>query len=137
LALNPTDAAPAAVFFTEDMDFSAAAVSHSDSTWLWSRKRVILNVAAHAETTVNMFHSLDRDMALQSEKRFRRAGTLPRNTNLALQAFASFEALSSDAVESFAAEIFGSTFNRQHSSLSVQTYGPMHWKPLAFAAVTG
>ena len=39
------------------------------ATWLVRRgKRVILNLAAQAETMVNMLHSLDRDMALQSEE---------------------------------------------------------------------
>jgi hypothetical protein len=36
-------------------------------------------MAAQAETKMNMFHSLDRDMALQSEERFRGAETLSRN----------------------------------------------------------
>ena len=94
-------------------------------------------MATQAEAAVKVFHSPDRDMTLQSEGRFRGAETLPRNDNLALQAFASVEPLSGDAVESFAAEIFGGTFNRGHSSLSIQTHWPMHWNPLAFAAVTG
>jgi len=41
-------------------------------------------MAAQSETTVNMFHSPDRDMAPQSKERFRRAETLPRNDDLAL-----------------------------------------------------
>ena len=40
------------------------------------------------------------------------AETLSRNKNLALQALASFESLLSDAIESFAAEIFRGAFNR-------------------------
>ena len=76
-----------------------------------SQKRVILDMAAQAETPVNMFHLLDRDMALQSEKRFRRAETLSRNNNLALQAFTGSESLFGDAIESFGAEIFRGAFN--------------------------
>ena len=55
-------------------------------------------MAAEAEATVKMFHSLDRDMALQPEERFRRAETLARNKDLAFQAFTSFEWLLGDAV---------------------------------------
>ena len=69
-------------------------------------------MAAQAETTVNMFHSPDRDMALQSEKRFGRAETLPRNDDRALQALASFESLSCDAIESFAAEMLDLAIDR-------------------------
>ena len=69
-------------------------------------------MAAQTETTVNMFHSLDSDMAPQSEERFSGAETLSRNKNLALQALASFESLLSDAIESFAAEIFRDAFYR-------------------------
>ena len=93
-------------------------------------------MAAQAETTVNVFHSLDRDMAPQSKERFSGAETLSRNKNLALQALASFESLLSDAIESFAAEIFGDAFNRRHSSPPQQTHLPMQWYPLAFAAIS-
>jgi hypothetical protein len=48
-------------------------------------------MATEAETTVKIFRSPDRDMALQSEEGFGRAGTLPRKNNLALQAFARFK----------------------------------------------
>src|SRR5258706_14697394 len=82
-----------------------------------------------------MFHSPDCDMALESEERFRRAGTLPRDDNLALQAFASFEWLSRYAIESFAAEIFRGAFNRL-PFLPEQTHGPMQCYTLAFAAIT-
>ena len=105
---------------------------------LWqlaSDERVILNMTAQTEATVNMLHSPDRDMALQLEERFRRAETLPRNYNLALQAFASFEWLLSDAIESFAAEIFRDAFNRLPFSPE-QTHRPMQWYPLAFAAIS-
>ena len=74
-------------------------------------------MATQAEATVNVFHSPHRDMALQSEVRFRRAETLPRNDDLALQALALFESLFGDAIESFAAEIFSDAFNRRHSTL--------------------
>jgi hypothetical protein len=82
-------------------------------------------MAAQAEATVNMFHSPDRDMALQSEGWFRGAQNLPRNNNLALQAFARFEWLLDDAIESPAAEIFRGAFNRRHASLPQQPHGPM------------
>jgi hypothetical protein len=55
-------------------------------------------MAAQTETTVNMFHSLDRDVALQSKERFRRAKIIPWNNNLAVQAFTGSESLFGDAV---------------------------------------
>src|SRR5207245_833781 len=85
--------------------------------WLRRRNRVILNMAAQAETTVNRFYSLDGDMALQAEERFRGAETFARNNNLALQAFTLFEWFLRDAIESFAAEVFGRALNRHHFSL--------------------
>jgi hypothetical protein len=112
----------------------AARFSHGRWSWI-SDKRVILNMAAQAETTVNMFHSPHRDMALQPVERFRGAETLPRNNNLALQAFASFESLFGDAIESFAAEIFRDAFNQLAFSPQ-QTHRPMQWYPFAFAAIT-
>jgi len=96
-------------------------------------------MAAQAETPVNMFHSLDRDMVLQSEERFRRAETLSRNNNLALQAFTRSESLSGDAIESFGAEIFRDAcnyFNQKFAGLPEQTHRPMQWYPLMFAAIT-
>jgi hypothetical protein len=75
-------------------------------------------------------------MALQSEVRFRRADTLSRNNDLALQALASFESLFGNAIEPFAAEIFRGAFNRRPSSLPQQTHRPMQWYPFAFAAIT-
>ena len=93
-------------------------------------------MAAQAETPVNMFHSLDRDMVLQSEERFRRAETLSRNNNLALQAFTRSESLSGDAIESFAAEVFRRALNRS-SGLPEQMHRPMHCNPPASAAITG
>jgi hypothetical protein len=44
-------------------------------------------MATEAEATLKMFHSPDRNTALQSEERFGRAETLRRNNNLTLQAF--------------------------------------------------
>ena len=82
-------------------------------------------MAAQAEAMVNILHSLDRDMALQSEERFRGAKTLLRNNNLALQVFTSFERLSGDAIEPFAAEIFRSALNRRSAGLLEQTHGQM------------
>ena len=96
---------------------------------------VVLNMTTQAETTVNMFHSLDGDMAPQSEERFSGAETLARNKNLALQALASFESLLRDAIESFAAEIFRDAFYRW-PFLPQQTHRPMQWYPLAFAAIS-
>src|SRR2546427_9133821 len=80
--------------------------------WLPRGQRVIVNMAAQAETTVKRFHSLDGDMALQSEERFRGAEAFARNNNLALQAFTLFEWFLRDAIESFAAEVFGGALNR-------------------------
>jgi len=74
-------------------------------------------MATQTEPTVNMFHSFDRDMALQSEERFGGAERLPRNNDLAVQAFTGSERLSGDAIESFAAEIFGDALNRCRFSL--------------------
>jgi hypothetical protein len=82
----------------------ACAASSVDGQSLRGRCRggegVVLNMTTQAETTVNMFHSLDGDMAPQSDERFRGAETLSRNQNLALQALASFESLLRDAIES-------------------------------------
>jgi hypothetical protein len=68
-------------------------------------------MTAEAETTVKMFHSPDRDMALEPDGGVRRSKTLPRDNNLALQAFARFERLAGDAIETLAAEIFGGAFD--------------------------
>jgi len=109
------------------------------SRGFWRRasgERVILNVAAQAETTLKRFHSLHRDMALHSEGWFTRAETLSGNDDLALKAFASFESLSGDEVESFAAEIFGGAFNQRLAGLPQQTHRPMHCNALPFAAIT-
>jgi hypothetical protein len=92
-------------------------------------------MAAQAETKVNMFHSLDCDMAPQSDERFRGAETLPRNKNLALQALASSESLFNDAIESLTAEIFRGAFNRLPLSPQ-QPHRPMQCYPLAFAAIS-
>jgi hypothetical protein len=40
-------------------------------------------MTAEAETTVKMFHSLDRDMALEPDGGVQKAKTLPRDSNLA------------------------------------------------------
>jgi hypothetical protein len=94
-------------------------------------------MATEADTTLKTFHSPDRDMALQSEGRFGRAESLPRKNNLTLQAFAGFEWLFGDAIESFAAEIFRHAFGWRRSRLSEQPHGPMYWKPLPSPAITG
>ncbi len=83
-------------------------------------------MATEAETTVKRFHSLDRDVALQPQGWFTIAETLARNNDLALQAFASFEPLSGDAIQSFAAEILCGAFNRKFAGLPEQTHRPMH-----------
>ena len=82
-------------------------------------------MAAQAETLVNMFHALDRDMALQSEERFRRAETFSKNNNLALQVFTGSKWLFGDAIESFAAEILCDALNRRSTGLPEQTHRPM------------
>jgi len=87
----------------------------------------------HSRILRRSSHSRDGDTALQSEERFRGAETLPRNNNLALQAFTLFEWFLRDAIESLAAEIFRSAFNRHHFSLPPKTHRPMHCNPLAFA----
>lgn len=83
---------------------------------------------------VNMLHSFDRDVALQSEERFRRAEALPRNNDLALQAFTGAKWFLGDAIESFTAEIFRGALNRCRFLLPPQTHRPMHSKPLAFSS---
>jgi hypothetical protein len=93
-------------------------------------------MAAQAETTVKRFHSPDGDMALQSKERFRGAETFRRNKNLALQALARLKRFSGNAIESFAAEIFGSAFNWKFAGLPKQTHRPMHCNALSFAAIT-
>ena len=88
-------------------------------------QRVILDLAPQAETTCDMFHALDRDLALQPEERFRRAESLARQNNLALQAFARLKCFSRDAIESLAAEVFRGALNRWPSGLAEQMHGPM------------
>jgi hypothetical protein len=73
-------------------------------------------------------------LALQSEGSFLSAETVLWNDNLALQVFARFEWLVQDAIESLAAEIFRGAHNRWSSGLE-QPHGPMHWNPLASAAI--
>ena len=74
-------------------------------------------MATEAKPTVNMFHSVDRDMAAQPKERFRRAETFSGNDDLALQAFTGSEWLLGDAIESFAAEILCGALNRYYFSL--------------------
>jgi len=88
-------------------------------------------MATEAEAALKMFHSSDRNTALQSEERFRRAETLRRNNNLTLQAFTGSKWFLGDAIQSFAAEIFRDAFNRLPFSPE-QTHRPMHCNPLAF-----
>jgi hypothetical protein len=68
-------------------------------------------MATEAETTVKKLQSRDRDLALKPDGGFRKAKTLTRDKNLALQAFARFERLAGDAIETLAAEIFGGAFD--------------------------
>ncbi len=74
-------------------------------------------MAAEPETPMNIFHSPDRDMALQTEERFRGAETLSRNHDLALQAFTLFEWLLGDAIQSLAAEILCAALNWRFAGL--------------------
>ena len=92
-------------------------------------------MAAQAETRANIFHSLNRDMALQTEGRFRRTEIPPWNDDLALQALARFEWLFGDAIEPPAAEILGGGHNGGPSGLE-QTQRPMQRYPLVPPAVT-
>jgi hypothetical protein len=98
-------------------------------------KGVILNMATEAETTVKMFHSPDRDVALKPDGGFRKAKTLPRNNNLAWQALTRVERLFRDAIETFAAKILGGALNRWSFGLPEQTHRPMQCYPRAFAAI--
>jgi hypothetical protein len=82
------------------------SVNILDSTLDRRTQREILDMATQAETTCNMFHALDRDLALQLEEGLRRAESPPRKNNHALQAFARLKCFSRDAIESLAAEIF-------------------------------
>jgi hypothetical protein len=50
-------------------------------------------------------------MALEPDGGVQKAKTLPRDSNLASQAFARFERLAGDAIETLAAEIFGGAFD--------------------------
>jgi len=93
-------------------------------------------MATEAETTVNMLDSLDCDVALDPEEWLRRVELHSRNNNLAQQPFAFSESLLGDAIESFAAQIFGDAFDRQFARLPQQTHWPMHCNPLALAAIT-
>jgi len=99
-------------------------------------KGVILNMATEAETTVKRFHSPDRDVALKPDGGFRKAKTLPRDNNLALQALTGFERLAGDAIEAFTAEILGGAFNRRSFNLAEQTHRPMQCYPRAVATIT-
>lgn len=93
-------------------------------------------MATEAETTIKRFHSPDRDVALKPDGGFRRAKTLPRDNNLALQALARFERLADDAIEAFTAEILGGALNRWSFELPEQTHWPMQCYPRAIAAIT-
>ena len=74
-------------------------------------QRVILDLAPQAETTCDMFHALDRDLALQLEEGFRSAESPPRKNNHASHSFARLKCFSRDAIESPAAEIFRGALN--------------------------
>lgn len=109
--------------------------------WWWgaSRKCVILNLAAQAEGTnqTEAFYSPNSHMALQSERSFGNAKTLPWNNDLALQTLTSFERLVGDAIESSAAEIFRGALNRRSSGLPDQTHRPMQCYSRLLAAIAG
>ena len=74
-------------------------------------------MATEAKPTVNMFHSVDRDMASQPKERFRRAETFSGNDDLALQAFTGSEWLLGDAIQSLAAEILCDALNWRFAGL--------------------
>jgi hypothetical protein len=75
-------------------------------------------------------------MALEPDGRVRKAKTLPRDNNLALQPLTRFERIFRNAIEAFAAEIFGNALGWQRFGLFEQTHRPVQGYPRAFAAIT-
>ena len=94
-------------------------------------------MTAKAESTdyTEIFHSPNRHMALKAYRRFRKAKSLPKNENLALQAFAGFEWRVGYAVESITAEIFGCCLNRLRIRLPNQAHRPMQSYTRAVASI--
>ena len=108
----------------------------SPSSWRRTTgKRVILNMTAQAETAREFFHSPNGHMALKPDRGFQAETAPAGNNDHTLQALTKLEWLAGDAIESFAAEIFGNALHRWSSGLSEQTHRPMQWKPRASAAV--
>src|SRR2546426_12575969 len=92
--------------------------------WLRRSKRVILNMAAQAETMPEIFHSPNCYLAFNQNRGFQADNGL-RNDNHALQAYTLFKRLLGDAIESFAAEVFSGAFNWKFAGLREQTHQPM------------
>jgi DNA-binding transcriptional regulator YiaG len=80
-----------------------------------------------------MLQSADYHMALQSQQRFHSATALPRDNDHTFQTFARLEWLLANAIEPFAAEIFGHRLDPLRSA--EETHPPMHRYPPAFAPV--
>jgi len=85
--------------------------------------QVILNMAAQAETTVKRLHAPNCHVAFNHNRGFR--AERGWNDDLALQALARFEPFFRDAIEAFAAEIFGHALGRRLSRLCEETQRPM------------
>ena len=94
------------------VDANARNPRVSPSLWHGAAgKRVILNMTAEPETTREAFHSSNGHMAIKRDWGFRAKAASAGNNDLALQALASFESLGGDAIESFAAEVFGNALD--------------------------
>jgi len=84
---------------------------------------------------VERFHSPNSYVAFKHNRGLRADGGW--NDDLALQALTRFEPLFRDAIEAFAAEVFGNTLSRRFSRLPEQAQRPMDCNPRAFAAISG
>ena len=74
-------------------------------------KRVIFNMTAQAEAAGEALHSPNGHVAIKRDWGFQAETASAGNNDHALQALARFESLAGDAIESFAAEIFGNTLD--------------------------
>src|SRR5215471_9711358 len=81
-----------------------------------------------------MFHSPHRHLTFEHNRTIQIESGF-WDDNLASQPFTDFEGLSGKAVESFAAEIFGRTFDGFVSHRLEQIYRPMHCHPSTLTAV--
>ena len=91
-------------------------------------------MAAQAESARKLFYSPNGQLAFKHNRGFE-AESGCWNDNLALQTHARFKRLAGDAIESFAAEIFGGALNRWSFGLAEQMHRPMHCYPRTFAAI--